>query len=379
MKKRNYVLSMLATTTFMLLGCSGSVTPPNELSYKSIGSDNYSIHDELQEGFLSSANPSSYLSQHDLIAYDSLSMSRDVTITWEVETDNETTPPKYIFELSEDSGFTKELQSYTVKKNQISFSNLKVNTDYFYRVTSYYDEEHQFVSESQTFRAGEILRNINVEGVENMRDIGGYNLENGHKIKQGLIYRSAQFNYPKPSEDDRYDPVISKPTKKGLATLKDQLKIKTEIDLRKDDETDGITSSPLGKDVNYLHLPMTYGGSDIFTNEVNHEAIVTFFNTLADEKNYPLVFHCIQGKDRTGALAYVLGTLLGASYEDMLKDYLFSNFAKIGSKATGRCHQDIIDGYDGDTRREKTINYLTSDKVGIERSVIDKIISILEE
>ena len=379
MKKIHYLLTSAGLLSVCLIACSKSVTPPNELTYKTIGSDNYSIHTELQEGFLNSEYPSSYLSQHDLIAYDSYSTSRDVTITWEVETDNQTTPPKYIFELSEKSDFVGDSESFVTKKNNVTLSNLRVNTDYYYRVTSYYDEEHQFVSDTQTFRAGDKLRNINVEGVENMRDIGGYDLENGHKIKQGLIYRSAQFNYPKPSEDDRYDPVISKPTKKGLSTLKDQLKIKTEIDLRKDTETDGITSSPIGKNVNYVHLPMTYGNTDVLTNEVNHESIVAFFDLLADENNYPLVFHCIQGKDRTGALAFVLGTLLGATYEDMVLDYLFSNFAKIGSKATGTSHQYVIDGYAGETRREKTINYLTSEAVGIQRSVIDKIISILEE
>lgn len=35
---------------------------------------------------------------------------------------------------------------------------------------------------------------VNVEGVLNLRDIGGYPTTPGHCVRRGLIYRSADFN-----------------------------------------------------------------------------------------------------------------------------------------------------------------------------------------
>lgn len=380
MKRNLSLLSLSGVFVLSLIACSKGVTPPEHFDYVSVGSDNYLLHTDLQEGYANSDTPASYISTHD-ICFESLSASRDVTISWTIDTDKK--PSKYIFELAESASLDKELQTFTTKKQEISFSNLKVNTDYYYRVTSYYDNDHQYPSDVQTFSAGSKIRNINAEGVENIRDIGGYNTENGKKIKQGLIYRSAQLNYDKKDEDA----VKSAPTTKGKNTLVKELKIKTEVDLREKnnskgkDETIGITKSPLGSSVTYLNLPMRYGGSPIITNELNKESLVSFFDLLTDESNYPIVFHCIQGKDRTGALAYVIGTLCGASYEDMLKDYLFSNFANIGSKTSSsgiNAYENGIRDSEGETISEKTKNYLMN-ALDIEENTLNKIIEILVE
>ena len=128
----------------------------------------------------------------------------------------------------------------------------------------------------------------------------------------------------------------SEPTEQGKAALK-ELGIKTDIDLRKtvsfagEDEVNGITSSPLGNDVKYVSCPMVYGNQNIFTQSENVPSIILFFETLADETNYPIAFHCLRGTDRTGALAYVLGAMMGMSEEDLLLDYLFSDLANIGN------------------------------------------------
>ena len=40
------------------------------------------------------------------------------------------------------------------------------------------------------------------------------------------------------------------------------------------------------------------------------------FEVLGDANNYPVAFHCTQGKDRTGALAYLMETLLDMKTSD---------------------------------------------------------------
>ena len=62
-------------------------------------------------------------------------------------------------------------------------------------------------------------RNCYVSGVTNVRDIGGYSSSLGKNayIRQGLYYRGANLNSI---------------TDKGKAQMKEDLGVKTEIDLR---------------------------------------------------------------------------------------------------------------------------------------------------
>ena len=117
-------------------------------------------------------------------------------------------------------------------------------------------------------------------------------------------------------------------------------------------------------------------------NEDNFESIKSFFNYCAVETNYPIMFHCIRGTDRTGALAYALGALCGVSEDLLIRDYLFSNFANINDNIEKR---DItgtsfyvygIRNAEGSTMSEKAMNYLTS-TVGVNKTTLESIVSIL--
>lgn len=266
-------------------------------------------------------------------------------------------------------------------EHQATISNLKIDQQYYFQVVPHYVSD--FPSETQTFTVTTSkVRNLFVEGVENCRDLGGWDIGENKVYKQGLIYRTAQFNYG--GSNNTY---VSAPTKNGVKTLKEDLKIKTEIDLRQVkipdvsvDEVNGITSSPLGKDVNYVSAPMKYGGENIFEVDYNKDSLKLFFETLADETNYPIAFHCLRGTDRTGGLAYVLGALVGMSPEDLMLDYLFSNLAAIGSvvRASSISSKYVlgIEKSDGETYAEKAKNYLMS-KVDVSETTINSIIDIL--
>jgi protein tyrosine/serine phosphatase len=49
-----------------------------------------------------------------------------------------------------------------------------------------------------------------------------------------------------------------------------------------------------------------------------------FFQTLKNEANFPLLFHCSAGKDRTGFAAALLLSLLGVDREIVINDYMIS-------------------------------------------------------
>lgn len=235
-------------------------------------------------------------------------------------------------------------------------------------------------------------RSLYVDGVENIRDIGGWGkFENGGYrtfIKQGMLYRSGRFN------EDKANPVNVTISDSGLYEINHHFGIKTEIDLRRTstNEVGSLTDkSPLGDNVNYIQLPMAYGGNNILTfkgklsNDTyqydNPAMIKRFFEILADENNYPINFHCSIGKDRTGCLAYLVEGLLGFDQETMYRDYMFTNYADAGmckmSDLTDR-YGDTLSKYEnGETINEKIYNYL-NEVIGVSLTDLKKVIDLLK-
>jgi protein-tyrosine phosphatase len=68
------------------------------------------------------------------------------------------------------------------------------------------------------------------------------------------------------------------------------------------------------------HMQDTYRG---FVRHNTHR-FAQFFGHLL-ESNEPTVFHCTAGKDRTGFAAALVLHALGASHEDVMRDYLLTN------------------------------------------------------
>lgn len=108
--------------------------------------------------------------------------------------------------------------------------------------------------------------------------------------------------------------------------------VHTIIELRLDSEIvkDGADKSYLTDGIpNRLHWPM--GASrgpglaayEAYTEE-NGVLFKKFFTVLANEKSYPVLFHCSAGKDRTGILTALLLDLMGTPRDVIYDDYLHS-------------------------------------------------------
>ena len=170
-------------------------------------------------------------------------------------------------------------------------------------------------------------RHYPFEGCFNFRDIGGYHNKNGKRIKKGLYFRAGR--------QDRMTP-------KDLAQLS-ELKISTQIDLRRPDEVLEQGKGPLedmgAKYINIAVIPE--GGSDRLSKlvgdtyisgkrylgylEFGPTAWLRLFGILANEDNLPVVLHCTAGKDRTGVSTAFLLSVLGVSREVIEADYLLTN------------------------------------------------------
>ena len=384
MKYRKILFTLSAVSVLLLTACEKYENPKTVEINITTTLENIDIHSELQNELINSDNPDiwvyQYASKTQQKATESNSFPNSFDIEYNITSNNNVKPRKVYVDVSAFSDMDSYMR-FEGDEHKATVNNLKINQKYYYRVVAHYVSD--FTSEPKSFTVTTSkIRNIFVEGVENCRDLGGWDIGDDRIYKQGLIYRTAQFNYG--GSNNTY---VSAPSKNGLKTLKNDLKIKTEIDLRQVkipdvsvDEVNGITSSPLGKDVNYVSAPMKYGGEDIFEVQYNKESLKLFFETLAVEDNYPIAFHCLRGTDRTGGLAYVLGALVGMSKEDLMLDYLFSNLAAIGNVVrVSSINSKYVLGIEqasGDTYSEKAKNYLMS-KVDISENTINAIIRIL--
>ena len=322
------------------------------------------LHDEYQKG---------YILDNDVNSIDNYgagsnerSKPKELELSWEQENDNHT----YQFHLALDETFQGE-SIFDVKEEKITLDNLFVGTKYYYYVSS--STGSSAISSFQT--CDETPRFIDVGGVTNIRDLGGYQI--GEKrTKQGLLYRGGRLNYSLKN--------VKEPTKQiteeGEKVFKEQLKIKTEIDLR------GLSDNGYGDElysvvegVNYVSCPCEYGSGSHFVIEDNYPSYVKCLETIADKNNYPIYFHCSIGTDRTGFISYLINGLLGVQQNLLYKDYLFSNLGQIGKPRVldnlKEEYGDTIDALEGKNLSQKIEAFML--QIGVKQSTIDSLKTIL--
>ena len=162
--------------------------------------------------------------------------------------------------------------------------------------------------------------------------------------------------------------------------MRNYLNIKSEIDLRliENNEVGSYEKSALGSGINYYQCPMSYDGNILVNNK---NMVKNIFDLLSDKTNYPLIYHCNIGTDRTGLITYLLNGLLGVNQEDLFIDYEFSNFGLINGtrskESIKKTYVKTIDETEGETLSEKISNYLQ--EIGITSNQIETIKEIFIE
>lgn len=169
--------------------------------------------------------------------------------------------------------------------------------------------------------------------IRNFRDLGGIPAENGRVVKSGCFYRCA---------------TLQEASKEDIAKIQ-TLGIRIAFDFR-----DPAEEFPNEKEVyaaanlHRFNYPMALNNEKLFKLQQNRGIRALFARiTLDDVKdtyrtlpfdnegyravfkamqtgNVPFLFHCSAGKDRTGVCAALILTLLGASEEIVLEDYMIS-------------------------------------------------------
>ncbi|MBR7132116.1 MAG: tyrosine-protein phosphatase [Clostridia bacterium] len=268
-------------------------------------------------------------------------------------------------ELSENESFnnTKE---YKLKSHErdISIYNLKTGQKYYYRVTATTSSGKQTTASSY-FSTAQTPRLILVDGLRNVRDIGGYKTVDGKTVKQGLLFRGTELR-------GTMNPDFTI-TEAGIDVLLNDLEIRNELDLRF--TTDG--GETISDKVEQKFYKFKYLYSEIFLSE-GKEAVKTLFSDLAIKETYPAYLHCTYGSDRTGTICYLLQALLGVSEEDCYRNWELTTFFNGGSyKDDALKFMENMKKFDGNTLQEKTENFLLS--TGLTASEIESIKDIFLE
>lgn len=258
--------------------------------------------------------------------------------------------------VSENDDFDDPIVYYLANdETSVDVYNLKTGTQYYYRISLSLSNGTK-TSVEGSFKTAKTPRVLSVDGVYNLRDIGGWKTLGGKTVKQGLLYRSTEIDG---AVESGY--AI---TPAGVSTMLNDLRIRTDMDLRSSSENKNGTDA-LGTSVKHVYYNVQmYSGA---FKEEGKAAIRKVFSDLSDKNNYPILLHCTHGMDRTGTVCYLLEALLGVSEEDLMRDYQLSALYHGNLWGLNQMNEFIgqLKSYEGVTIQDKAESYLLSIGVSV--------------
>ena len=182
---------------------------------------------------------------------------------------------------------------------------------------------------------------VELEGLTNVRGLGGIPVGDGRLVKHRLFYRSDN---------------LSLITEADKRRIKDVMGVRCVIDLRVGWEREAKPDTDIEGVLN-LHIPfydkekvgIEYTRSIEGSKVQGHDIVCDpdhFYRSMSNpltarmmakgldtifcyaEKGEATLQHCSGGKDRAGIMALLILTVLGASREDILEDYLATNVGR---------------------------------------------------
>ena len=172
------------------------------------------------------------------------------------------------------------------------------------------------------------------DNIQNLRDVGGYFTKENEQMRWGKLYRSGNLSDLSVGDID----------------MLQKLNIKTIIDFRRMDQLEEYPDVLPSDKVEYMRIPVDVncfnsdvknkilegmflkGDAIVYTQDCyrtiidkHGEEFARFFDVLCNENNYPILFHCGWGKDRTGLASFFVLKALGIQPPSIDEDYLSSN------------------------------------------------------
>ena len=192
---------------------------------------------------------------------------------------------------------------------------------------------------------------IPVKGIVNARDLGGYIMQDGRRLRDGMLIRSAH---------------MADATDADLKYLS-ELPVAKVIDFRKEEEKNGKTDRMVSG-AEYISLVIDASGNksqeaqeeekklftghkqfdmkkiiliaafnkmaqriardmypNMFFSPECQQQYARFFRMVLETESGAILYHCTQGKDRTGIASALLLAALGADRETIVADFDATN------------------------------------------------------
>lgn len=179
-------------------------------------------------------------------------------------------------------------------------------------------------------------RVLKLDGVHNFRDYGGYDTDSGAKVKQGLLWRSAQHGDASDADLEAVHQLgittvidLRGPSERSAKPCRRHEDFAAEV-LAHPDETAGLA----------LH---TEAADGVVTAAEARAAMIRLYDGIAFRPNLvpmlrayfdvlekasgPSLVHCVAGKDRTGWAVAMAQHALGVPRDAIMEDYLLTNTA----------------------------------------------------
>ena len=206
---------------------------------------------------------------------------------------------------------------------------------------------------------------IPVNGIINARDLGGYIMQDGRRLRDGMLLRSAH---------------LADATDEDLQYLS-SIPIAKVIDFRKDIEMNGKTDRMV-PGAEYIRLEIDASGKIVSQATEDEKRLFTgnkqfdvkkfmvmaafnpmaqriaqqmypnltndpecrkqfkqFFRLILDTANGAILYHCTQGKDRTGFASALILAALGADRDTIVADFDATN--RVYEEDVRQCCQNV--------------------------------------
>lgn len=179
------------------------------------------------------------------------------------------------------------------------------------------------------------IRRVKLQGAYNFRDLGGYRISEGKKIKWGIFFRSDNLSKLSSGDLNRIGKlnlqlIVDLRSKEERVSRPNRLPWGTGIKIKNIEIADNNKShNDLKQEIFYGRL----GETDLeemivkaykraVTDYQNELAL--FFKVLLNPSNYPVLVLCNAGKDRTGVVVALVLMALGVSKQAIMEDYMLS-------------------------------------------------------
>ncbi len=193
---------------------------------------------------------------------------------------------------------------------------------------------HYFYLQSESGEAVVLAeRKLSLQGTPNFRDLGGYETQEGQRLKWGKLYRSSKLS-KLTGEDIQY---VNRLGVTLICDFRQVIEQELEPGLLAFNDRSRLASLPIAPGSSHNFIENLHKGiiavddAAGFMEQVNRELVANQMPQYAEMfrlllvGDQQLLIHCASGKDRTGFGAALILDVLGVHEDAIVEDYMLTN------------------------------------------------------